>query len=367
MSIRQWFERKFGGALVAPRFVSQGTYTSASRKLREEVRVAAEADGAAQRPGQADSSIALQEQQIVHLHSQISSNAAADMQLIDAQLLPRFLEARRDFMAAQRSYEEKRNEPGIDGRPILTEISLSLYLILIVAFMAGEVAMNYRAFQAMFADGDSTSMVSALAMGLAMLVISHYVGAFLRQNRMKLFAWGLVVLGVAMAAGLAYLRMQMVAADNVKADLFQGVNLNEFSVSLFFFLVNILFLVVSAGLSAMRHDPDVTYEKRHRAYLRARREVMDLKRLRDANRRQYLGEAMDDQGVCRRLLAEYREINMSRRDVKAMPRAWIDHPIEKLICTDERQFDLGEHSAIQIAGEPAGWTTAIESRMEGAR
>lgn len=366
MSFRQWIERRFGSGFLAPRLVSQGTYTSASRKLRAQVRAAAEADGVAQRPGQAESSIGLQEQQIVHLHSQLSSNAAMDMQFVDAQLLPRFLEARRDFMAAQRSYEEKRNEPSIDGRPIMTEISWPLYLTLIILVMTGEIVVNYRAFQAMFTEADFMSMMSAVVLGIVMLVASHLIGAWLKQRRQTLMAVVLITLGVGLAGVLAYMRMQMIAAENQQADLLQGVKLDEISISSFFFIYNVFFLAVAAALSAQRHDPDASYEKRHKIYLRARREAMNLKRTRDANRRLYLREALDDQGVCRRLLAEYREINMTRREVKATPRAWIDHPIERLICVDERQFDLGEHSAIEIVGEPVGWNASTARIAEGA-
>lgn len=340
MSIAQWFASLFGAGRKSSVKVGGGRWTiaSASKKMQDAAKAAAQRDGEAGLPGSVDANLTPYEQSIVELSRQVVQTDASDMQRADAELVPDFLEAKRDFQSAQLAYERRRREIG--GRPIRIEIAAWVYLTLVALLMAGEVAVNYTAFEAVFGERVYLTALAAATLGIALLVIAHFIGAAIRQR--KQLGWVLVlgVVVVGMTIGLAYVRLKFIETHNAESQLLGGVQLDQKAISGFFFVFNLLYLGAAAWMAALRHDADAEYEEAHRQYQRARARALKCKKARDGSREAYMGDAMEWVGIGRRLLALYRETNLNVRESRATPRAWLMHPLDPLIQLDESLFQL---------------------------
>ena len=187
-----------------------------------------------------------------------------------------------------------------------------------------------------------------------------------RQRKQVLGSIVVGLLVIALTLGLAYVRTKFIETRNAEEALFGGVKLDQVAISAFFFAFNLLFLAAAAWMAALRHDPDADYESLYNQYRNARERALECKKARDTNRQHYLADAQDWVGVCRRLVALYRENNLNARNSKATPRAWLMHPLDELIGIDEHQFELQLSTDIGLLQDEPD-TKLFESTTEEAQ
>lgn len=316
--------------------------SSRGKEAQAELEAAAKRDGVSGMPGLNDATPSQYELQIRQQAQQWMANTLADFRRRDAELYPRFVKARKDFRDALRQYETKKLEQG--DRPVDIQLTPLVYWPLMLTMALCEAAVNFIAFEALFPDARWVAMLASGVLAVVLVFAAHSVGAAVQQKRNIGWAFLVTVISLAMMFGLAYLRFAYIEFDNENASGSQiHPKLNADMVTGFFLVFNLLFLVMASWLAAKLHDKDQTYEQRYRNYLRTRELLVAEKQVRDRSQWEYRRAAVDEEGLHRKLVAQYRDLNMQHREMKATPRIWVELPPDKLIQYDLQLFDLHDN------------------------
>ena len=322
---------------------TDGSYLSSrGKEAQAELEAAARRDGMAGMPARNDAALSQYEQQVFQQARQWMGNTLADFHRRDAVLYPRFVKARKDFRDALRQYETQMHKEG--DRPVDIQLESRVYWPLMLTMALCEAAVNFIAFKALFSEAEIINILASTVLAVVLVCAAHSVGAAIQQKRGIAWAVPVTLITLAMMFGLAYLRFAYIQNEYENASITQPPpKLNADIVTGFFLVFNLLFFAMASWLAAKLHDKDQTYELRYKNYLRMREVLVAEKQLRDSNRFDAMRMIKDEEGLHRKLLAQYRDLNMQNREMKATPSIWIKLPPDNLIQFDESKFDLHDN------------------------
>jgi len=318
-----------------------GTYLHRRNdEAQKQLEDAAKRDGTAHMPGPQARDLSPYELQVCQEAKQWMNNTAGDLRRRDALLYPRFAKARKDFRDAFKQYETKKSELG--GRPVNIQMSSVVYWPLMLLMALAEAGVNVVAFLALFPDSLLVAVAAATVLAIVLVFSAHSIGAAVQQRKGLGWAVILGLLSIAMTLGLAYLRYTYInfESEGDAAILTGRPKMNADMVTGFFVIFNLLFLALASWLAAKLHDEDATYEQRYKTYLKMREILVGEKQRRDSNYWESMRNARDEEGLHRRLVAQYRVLNMEHREIKATPQVWHDRPPETMIEIDSSLFEL---------------------------
>lgn len=325
-----------------------GLYSVVNQSLLKEMERHAQADGLAMFPGRFDSEVSGYEKEISQKGASAVRLKLQEMQDRESKLEGEFIQARQDFLLAEKSYLAKRAEPQINNRPVHIQTTFTAYLLAVIPMILCEVFINFAVFETLLSGESSlTALLVSSVMGLVMLLAAHLIGGAVRQGKHR--GWALLVgpLCVVTIIGLSYMRLVFTEFTNASdSGLFERPDLNATIVTIFFFLFNMTFLAVAAWLAARRHDMDETYEQCYLEYLKTRERALRFSGLRKQNVEHCLADAQDTISLLRGLVENYRQKNMNFRAIKATPHAWVEFPVTRAISMDESLFTLQSSNEI---------------------
>jgi hypothetical protein len=194
--------------------------------------------------------------------------------------------------AFQRAWDRERQIEADVGRPLRVHLVYSYTAIMAVVALI-EIPVNRFAFELYFAETPALSLMIAFGIGLALMILAHFAGTWLKRGfgastTGQKFAYGI---GVAVTAALALPTIYLIAllrqhyvhfveAQNVSfselleqrgfEDVAQEVIATDLGTSGFMlFMVNLLVVGIGVIVAVARHDAHPDYEKAVRTRERA--------------------------------------------------------------------------------------------------
>lgn len=322
-----------------------------SRAFRRRIEALARADARAELPDVFDGELSPGERQIVHEGRQDLATVRGAYTAEDAPLAARFAEARRDYRDIDRRYRTKLAEVG--DRPDMTTTKW-WYAGTAALILAGEVPINLQVFDAFMRDAYVLNMLVCIVVSLLLALSAHHIGKSFRQNRNRPTAMSAALIVAFTGSILIIANMRGQFAEKLPPleglEYLRVDNANVI-VGLFVF-INLLFLLVGAAASWNHYDPDPEYHQLSKRHRRLRKLAYAVKGERDQLAARWHAQSMRALNFAGTTIQMYRAANLKARMKKAVPQAWLDHPVENLFAEDVHALAPAANNEIWEVGEP---------------
>jgi hypothetical protein len=214
------------------------------------------------------------------------------------------------------------------------------YRVMIGAIAVLEVPLNSIVFQ-LFGEAQLLTILMSIGIGIMLPLCAHLVGGllrhgFLRTGKIATETWIIVTLvlaAIGTLAGIAYLREKFFEGSGVQKLL--GLSMDYTTVTLIFFVINLLIFVVATAAAYVAHDPIATI---HLLELKAARKLR-----RNAEKKVKLTEERLQQTQ-----AELHEVGARRQKTFEQTRHEVDeirNIVQRLISVYEQHNQRHRGSA----------------------
>lgn len=321
-------------------------------------------DGSKGIPEQDEKLHSMYEMQLKQVCEENVKRLAQAWQHADSRLLSAYLRAKAEFEAftrrlaealAQAAGAESSLQAAKDGCGGHMHFPHMTYWALILFISLVEVPLNAIVFD-LFGESKILTYVMSLGLAVVLPVCAHFLGGF---TRLGIFKEGyissrlvLALLSASLAtstlAGIAYFRMKFFEASGVQKVL--GVSLDPGTVSLIFFSMNLIIIVLATVASYVAHDRDAERcrEKQKEAAKKLSRFQKESERLKKwahaaelrldeayAKRCRLFDrlkhEAEEYKDITQKLISIYREHNLRSRQNASLPASFTDYaPLDML-------------------------------------
>ena len=137
------------------------------------------------------------------------------------------------------------------------------YWVMIGAIAVLEVPLNSIVFQ-LFGEAQLLTICMSIGIGIMLPLCAHLAGGllrhgFLRAGKLATETWmisGLFLAAIGSLAGIAYLREKFFESSGVQKLL--GLSMDSTTVTLIFFIINLLIFIVATVAAYIAHDPVAT-------------------------------------------------------------------------------------------------------------
>lgn len=224
------------------------------------------------------------------------------------------------------------------------------YWVLLLAIAVVEVPLNTVVFQ-LFGEKELFTIMTALGLAIVLPVCAHFVGGMLKQGFLKdgkftTHTLGIILLNVAAIgslAGVAYIREKYFEGSGVQQLL--GVSIDFTTITVIFFMINLLIYLVAAVGSYIAHDPLAT---KYRLELRAAKNLLknaknkvnlleqrkqqtqerlhSIAAMREKSFESTQHEAKEICDIAQKLMSHYHTHNMRQRSSPSMPECFKKYP-----------------------------------------
>lgn len=158
------------------------------------------------------------------------------------------LKAREDGRTAQEEYSKHFH------------VSPFWYRMMIGAIAILEVPLNSVVFQ-LFGEQQAFTLLTSIGLGIVLPLCAHFIGGllrhgFLRAGKLAVETWLIIILvfvAIGSLGGIAYLREKFFEGSGVQKLL--GLNMDYTTVTLIFFVINLLIFAVATVAAYVSHDP----------------------------------------------------------------------------------------------------------------
>jgi hypothetical protein len=190
----------------------------------------------------------------------------------DSVLLAEYCKAKSSIEQLRQTLEKAEEEARVareDERKARDEYTKHFhvtpfwYLVMIIAIAVLEVPLNSIIFQ-LFGEAKLLTLLMSVGIGVMLPTCAHFVGGllrhgFLRGGKVATETWLIVVLclvAVGSLAGIAYLREKFFEGSDMQKLL--GIQMDVTTVTLIFFVINLLIFAVAVVAAYVAHDPIAT-------------------------------------------------------------------------------------------------------------
>lgn len=225
------------------------------------------------------------------------------------------------------------------------------YWILVIGIAIFELPLNSVVFQ-LFGENQTFTLLTAISLALILPLCAHFLGGFLKQGIVRegkfsthtVMTIAMILIPLAVLGGVAYLREKFFEGSGVQELL--NLKLDFTTVTLTFFVINLLIFLVATVASFVAHDPIAMkyrhnlndarklkrnaikriklYEHRLAENLERQKEIMSQR----IKRFEYVqNEAKEQRDIVQKLMSAYHTHNLRIRDAnKDMPKCFEKYP-----------------------------------------
>jgi uncharacterized membrane protein (DUF441 family) len=181
-----------------------------------------------------------------------------------------------------------------------TKIGKTAYIIILLILALTEVPINSIVFD-ILQEAKIFSYILAFGLAFVLMLMAHIVGSMIRHREHKSIQIGLIIVTVAVLAGISYLRSNYFAAENLSEGFLKSLDLK--AVLALFWGINIMIFFIAIVLSYYAHDSNHDFEKEYKALLRLLRRLTCLKEREE----QIGGKRIQNYEVTMKILQSYED------------------------------------------------------------